>query len=169
MANKSRRAFMGKVLAGTAGVATVASLYAMKRTWDPLPSVMSAGFTTVDLSPLEAGKLSVIKWRGKPVFLLKHPEGIAPNDARDIVAEDGSRYTVVIGLCTHLGCIPEWSGNDNTFKCACHGGVYDIHARETFGPPPRPMDIPPFSIKGSTLTLGEEGPEYKKMMAMQNA
>ena len=169
MANKSRRAFMGKVLAGTAGVATVASLYAMKRTWDPLPSVMSAGFTTVDLSPLEAGKLSVIKWRGKPVFLLKHPEGIAPNDARDIVAEDGSRYTVVIGLCTHLGCIPEWSGSDNTFKCACHGGVYDIHARETFGPPPRPMDIPPFSIKGSTLTLGEEGPEYKKMMAMLNA
>ena len=160
---------MGKVLAGTAGVATVASLYAMKRTWDPLPSVMSAGFTTVDLSPLEAGKLSVIKWRGKPVFLLKHPEGIAPNDARDIVAEDGSRYTVVIGLCTHLGCIPEWSGSDNTFKCACHGGVYDIHARETFGPPPRPMDIPPFSIKGSTLTLGEEGPEYKKMMAMLNA
>ena len=169
MANKSRRAFMGKVLAGTAGVATVASLYAMKRTWDPLPSVMSAGFTTVDLSPLEAGKLSVIKWRGKPVFLLKHPEDIAPNDARDIVAEDGSRYTVVIGLCTHLGCIPEWSGKDNTFKCACHGGVYDIYARETFGPPPRPMDIPPFSIKGSTLTLGEEGPEYKKMMAMQNA
>ena len=169
MANKSRRAFMGKVLAGTAGVATVASLYAMKRTWDPLPSVMSAGFTTVDLSPLEAGKLSVIKWRGKPVFLLKHPQGITPDDARDIVTSDGSRYTDVIGLCTHLGCIPEWSGKDNTFKCACHGGVYDIHARETFGPPPRPMDIPPFSIKGSTLTLGEEGPEYKKMMAMQNA
>ena len=160
---------MGKVLAGTAGIATVASLYAMKRTWDPLPSVMSAGFTTVDLSPLEPGKLSVIKWRGKPVFLLKHPEGIAPNDARDIVAEDGSRYTVVIGLCTHLGCIPEWSGSDNTFKCACHGGVYDIYAQETFGPPPRPMDIPPFSIKGSTLTLGEVGPEYKKMMAMQKA
>ena len=59
---------MGKVLAGTAGVATVASLYAMKRTWDPLPSVMSAGFTTVDLSPLEAGKLSVIKWRGNLFF-----------------------------------------------------------------------------------------------------
>jgi ubiquinol-cytochrome c reductase iron-sulfur subunit len=167
MANKSRRAFMGKVLAGTAGIATVASLYAMKRTWDPLPSVMSAGFTTVDLSPLEAGKLSVIKWRGKPVFLLKHPQGITPDDARDIVTSDGSRYTVVIGLCTHLGCIPEWSGGDNTFKCACHGGEYDIHARETFGPPPRPMDIPPFSIKGSTLTLGEEGPEYKKMIASQ--
>lgn len=165
MANKSRRAFMGKILAGTAGVAAVASLYAMKRTWDPLPSVMSAGFTTVDLSPLEAGKLSIIKWRGKPVFLLKHTADITPDLNRDIVTPDGS-YTVVIGLCTHLGCIPEWKEKEVKFKCACHGGEFDIHARETFGPPPRPMDIPPFSLKGSSIVLGEEGPEFKKMNAV---
>jgi ubiquinol-cytochrome c reductase iron-sulfur subunit len=165
MANKSRRAFMGKILAGTAGVGAVASLYAMKKTWDPLPSVMSAGFTTVDLSPLEVGKLSVIKWRGKPIFLLKHGADIKPNDARDVVTPDG-RYTVVIGLCTHLGCIPEWNNGETKFKCACHGGEYDIYAQETFGPPPRPLDLPPFSIKGSSIVLGEEGPEYKKMMAM---
>ena len=154
---------MGKILAGTAGVATVASLYAMKRTWDPLPSVVSAGFTTIDLSPLEAGKLSIVKWRGKPIFLLKHDSNVAPDDSRDIVTPNG-RYTVVIGLCTHLGCIPEWKEKDNKFKCACHGGEYDIYAKNTFGPPPRPMDIPPFAIKGNSIVLGEEGPEYKAMM-----
>jgi len=165
MADKSRRAFMGKILAGTAGVGAIASLYVMKKTWDPLPSVMSAGFTTVDLSPLEAGKLSIIKWRGKPIFLLKHTDGIALDEARDIVTPDG-RYTVVIGLCTHLGCIPEWKLKESKFKCACHGGEFDMHANETFGPPPRPMDLAPFSQNGSTIILGEEGPEYKKMISM---
>jgi ubiquinol-cytochrome c reductase iron-sulfur subunit len=165
MANQSRRAFMGKVLGATAGVGAVASLYAMKRTWDPLPSVISAGFTTVDLSPLEAGKLSVIKWRGKPVFLLKHTSDIQTDVARDIVIGE-DRYTVVIGLCTHLGCIPEWREGEKIFHCACHGGQYDPHARQTFGPPPRPLDIPPFSINGTSITLGDEGEEYKKMMTM---
>jgi ubiquinol-cytochrome c reductase iron-sulfur subunit len=165
MANQSRRAFMGKVLGATAGVGAVASLYAMKRTWDPLPSVISAGFTTVDLSPLEAGKLSVIKWRGKPVFLLKHTPDIQTDTARDIVIGE-DRYTVVIGLCTHLGCIPEWKEGEKIFHCACHGGQYDPHARQTFGPPPRPLDIPPFSLNGTSLTLGDEGEEYKKMMTM---
>ncbi|EJF07587.1 Ubiquinol - cytochrome c reductase [Thiovulum sp. ES] len=165
MANQSRRAFMGKVLGATAGVGAVASLYAMKRTWDPLPSVISAGFTTVDLSPLEAGKLSIIKWRGKPVFLLKHTPDIQTDTARDIVIGE-DRYTVVIGLCTHLGCIPEWKEGEKIFHCACHGGQYDPHARQTFGPPPRPLDIPPFSLNGTSLTLGDEGEEYKKMMTM---
>jgi len=168
MADKSRRAFMGKILAGTAGVGAVASLYAMKKTWDPLPSVMSAGFTTVDLSPLVAGKLSIIKWRGKPIFLLKHTADITPDDSRDIVTPDG-RFTIVIGLCTHLGCIPEWKKGESKFKCACHGGEYDIHANQTFGPPPRPMDIPPFSQKGSSIVLGEEGVEFKKLTALAQA
>jgi ubiquinol-cytochrome c reductase iron-sulfur subunit len=168
MADKSRRAFMGKVLAGTAGVATVASLYAMKRTWDPLPSVVTAGFTTIDLSPLEAGKLSVVKWRGKPVFLLKHTPDISHDNSRDVVIGD-SRYTIVIGLCTHLGCIPEWRENDQIFHCACHGGQYDAHARQTFGPPPRPLDIPPFALDGQSIILGEEGPEFKVMMAQAKA
>jgi len=162
MADKSRRAFMGNVLAGVAGVGAVASLYAMKKTWDPLPSVVSAGFTTVDMTQLEAGKLEVIKWRGKPVFLLKHSADVKKDPARDVVIGNES-YTVVIGLCTHLGCIPSWQNDKQIFHCACHGGTYDVHAKNTFGPPPRPLDIPPFAIKGTSLTLGEEGPEYKKM------
>jgi ubiquinol-cytochrome c reductase iron-sulfur subunit len=50
------------------------------------------------------------------------------------------------------------------WKCACHGGEFDSSGRQTFGPPPKPFVVPPFSVKGSVLVLGEDGPESKKMI-----
>ncbi|MDN2941394.1 ubiquinol-cytochrome c reductase iron-sulfur subunit, partial [Campylobacter jejuni] len=50
-------------------------------------------------------------------------------------------------------------------KCACHGGEFDTRGKNGFGPPPKPLEIPPFKIDGTKLVLGEEGPEYKKMIA----
>jgi len=164
MHSKSRRAFIGKAFAGVAGIGAVASLVAMKKTWDPLPSALSAGFTIVDLNLAEAGKLNVIKWRGKPVFILKHTKDIKKDEVRDVVI-GSDRYTVVIGLCTHLGCIPSWNPSDKKFKCACHGGEFSASGVQEFGPPPRPLDIPPFNIKGMELVLGEEGEQYKKITA----
>ena len=73
--NVKRRDFLGMALGGVAAVGAVASLYAVKRTWDPLPSVVSAGFTTVDLSGLQEGHLSTVEWRGKPVYILKKQSG----------------------------------------------------------------------------------------------
>ena len=70
MMDESRRGFIGKAFGAVAAVGGIASLIAMKKTWDPLPSVMSAGFTTVDVSGLEPNKLEVVVWRGKPVFIL---------------------------------------------------------------------------------------------------
>jgi ubiquinol-cytochrome c reductase iron-sulfur subunit len=64
-------------------------------------------------------------------------------------------------LCTHLGCIPAWK--KDKWKCACHGGEFNPSAKQVFGPPPRPFDLPPFSVKGTSIVLGEEGPEYKKI------
>jgi len=164
MHSKSRRAFIGKAFAGVAGIGAVASLVAMKKTWDPLPSALSAGFTIVDLNLAEAGKLNVIKWRGKPVFILKHTKDIKKDEVRDVII-GSDRYTVVIGLCTHLGCIPSWNPSDKKFKCACHGGEFSASGVQEFGPPPRPLDIPPFNIKGMELVLGEEGEQYKKITA----
>jgi ubiquinol-cytochrome c reductase iron-sulfur subunit len=164
MTDESRRGFIGKAFGAVAGVGAVASLIAMKKTWDPLPSVMSAGFTTVDVSGLEANKLEIVVWRGKPIFVLKYSPDMKPTDGRSI--KIGSDYfSVMIGLCTHLGCIPAYRSDKKDFKCACHGGEFTADGKQVFGPPPRPLDIPPFKLDGQTLVLGEEGPEYKALVA----
>jgi ubiquinol-cytochrome c reductase iron-sulfur subunit len=152
---------MGMALGGFSGLGGLAALYAMKRSWDPLPSVKAAGFTTVDLSGAQENVLNVEKWRGKPIFILKKSADM-PSDERDVVVGQ-DRYLVAIGLCTHLGCIPAYLPNDKIFHCACHGGEFDASGREIFGPPPSPLVIPPFKIDGTQLVLGEEGPEYIKM------
>lgn len=163
MSNETnRRDFLGMSFAAVAAVGGVASLVGMKQAWDPLPSVLAAGFTTVDLANAEAGKPSTVTWRGKPIFILKKTADMA-KDGRDLVI-GSDHYTVAIGLCTHLGCIPAWKSKDQIWKCACHGGEFDSSGRHQFGPPPRPFDIPPFSVNGTTITLGEKGPESEKMM-----
>lgn len=163
---QSRRDFIGMAFGGVAAVGGVLALGAMKKTWDPLPSVQSAGFVTVDLSPIGDGEMRTLQWRGKPIFILKKTADMKKNEKRDVVAGNKD-YTVIIGLCTHLGCIPSWVPATKQFKCACHGGEFDASGVNTFGPPPRPMDIPPFKIDGEKLVLGEEGPEYKKLVATQ--
>lgn len=166
MADESRRGFISKgaALGAFAGIGAAASLVAMKKTWDPLPSVMTAGFTTVDVSGLKANSLETVVWRGKPVFILKLGADMQPTAGRGVKVGD-AYYYVMIGLCTHLGCIPEYKGAEHMFKCACHGGEYTADGVQTFGPPPRPLDIPPFNIDGTKLVLGEEGEAYKQLVA----
>lgn len=160
---QSRRDFIGMALGGVTAIGGVISLGAMKKSWDPLPSVQSAGFFTVDLSLMNEAEMRTLQWRGKPVFILRKSADMGTNSARDIVMGE-KRFTLVIGLCTHLGCIPSFDAKKKSFICACHGGVFDASGINTFGPPPRPLDIPPFKIVGESLVLGEEGEEYKKMM-----
>ena len=160
---------MGKAFGAVAGVGAIASLFAMKKSWDPLPSVKAAGFTTLDLSAYTENELVTEKWRGKPIFVLKYtPEMIANLDEKQknrIITVGGASYLINLGLCTHLGCIPSYNKTEENFLCACHGGMYGITGEVTKAPPPRGLDIPPFKIEGNTLVLGEEGPEYKKMLA----
>ena len=160
---------MGKAFGAVAGVGAVASLYAMKKTWDPLPSVKAAGFTTLDMSAYEANKLVTEKWRGKPVFVLKQTPDMVEfakkkKELNRLVKIGNDYFMVVIGLCTHLGCIPGYNPDKRSFLCACHGGQYDSTAMVTKAPPPRGLDIPPFKVEGNKLVLGEEGPEYKKLL-----
>jgi ubiquinol-cytochrome c reductase iron-sulfur subunit len=160
---KERRSFLGMALGGFTALGGVAALGAMKRSWDPLPSVKAAGFTTVDLSGAQENVLNVEKWRGKPIFVLKKSKDMKPNDRDVIVGED--RYHVSIGLCTHLGCIPAYVTDVHEFQCACHGGVFDASGEVLKSPPPSPLVIPPFKVDGTKLVLGEEGETYKKMKA----
>ena len=158
--NTNRRDFLGMSFAAVAAVGGAAALAGMKQAWDPLPSVLAGGFTTVDLATMKAGEPETVTWRGKPIFILKKTSDMEPSDRDLVIGSD--RYTVVIGLCTHLGCIPAWK--KTKWKCACHGGEFNPSAKNVFGPPPRPLDLVPFSVKGTTIVLGEDGPEYQKML-----
>lgn len=159
---QGRRDFMGMALGGFTALGGLGALYAMKRSWDPLPSVKAAGFTTIDLSAAQENVLNVEKWRGKPIFILKKSKDMKPDDRDVVIGED--RYHMSIGLCTHLGCIPAYLPEKKMFHCACHGGQFDTSGHQIFGPPPSPLEIPPFKIEGTKLVLGEAGPEYQKML-----
>lgn len=169
MKNSSRRGFMGMAFGAVAGIGAVASLYAMKKSWDPLPSVKAAGFTTLDMSIYEENVLVTEKWRGKPIFVLKLSNAMLEkakakqSDMDRLIKVGDAYYAVSIGLCTHLGCIPAYNPSTEDFLCACHGGMYDLAGDVTKAPPPRGFDIPPFKIDGNRLVLGEAGPEYKAM------
>ena len=162
MSNETnRRDFLGYSFAAVAAVGGAASLVGMKQAWDPLPSVLAAGFTTIDLATagLKPGQPQTFKWRGKPIFVLEKTADMEKFDG-DLVIGD-KRYTLAIGLCTHLGCIPAWK--KDVWKCACHGGEFNANGQQTFGPPPKPLVIPPFKVDGMVLTLGEASDVSKKM------
>ncbi|CCF79910.1 Rieske 2Fe-2S domain-containing protein [Helicobacter bizzozeronii] len=165
MAEIDRRDFLGMALAGVAGVGALASLVAMKKTWDPLPSVVSAGFTTVDVSGMKEGEFSSVAWRGKPVYIIKKKADMKFDAKRDFKVNEGV-FTVGVQICTHLGCIPNFESIDKGFLCPCHGGLFTPDGVNIPGtPPPRPFEIPPFKLEGTKITFGEVGPEYKAMMA----
>lgn len=165
MSNETnRRDFIGYSFAAVAAVGGAAALVGMKQAWDPLPSVLAGGFTTVDLSTIKAGEPETFVWRGKPVFVLKKTSDMDQSKRDLIVGSD--RFIIAIGLCTHLGCIPAWK--KDVWKCACHGGEYNASAKNIFGPPPRPLDVPPFKLEGTKVVLGESSPEYKNCCFCSN-
>ncbi len=158
---KERRDFLGMALGGFTAIGGIAALGAAKKTWDPLPSVKAAGFTVVDLTQMQENQVTIEKWRGKPIFILKKGADMKTNE-RDVVV-DGTRYFVAIGLCTHLGCIPAYYPDQHKFICACHGGQFGTSGEVLKAPPQKPLVIPPFKIDGTKLVLGEEGPEYQEL------
>jgi len=165
-----RRQFItGAGLAAFTGLGAIGALYAAKRSWDPLPSVKAAGFTTIDVSPAKENVLVTEKWRGKPIFILKQSKEMmakaTDNDKKRLIKIADAHYMVCVGLCTHLGCIPGYYPDEKSFLCACHGAMYDSTADVTKAPAPRGLDIPPFRLDGTKLVLGETGPEYEKMLA----
>ena len=134
----NRRDFIGYSFAAVAAVGGAASLYGMKQVWDPLPSVLAGGFTTIDLSALKAGEPGTFTWRGKPIFVLKKTADME-SASRDLTI-GSDRYTVAIGLCTHLGCTPRWLKAEDKYKCPCHGSGYYRDGVNFEGPAPRPME-----------------------------
>jgi ubiquinol-cytochrome c reductase iron-sulfur subunit len=142
----------------------------------------------VDISKLAPGELGVFEWRGKPVWVMKRTppmlEGIQQADARlsdpQSKVPQQPRYAtnefraakpellVLVGVCTHLGCSPQykpatdkaemgadWSGG---FYCPCHGSKFDLAGRVYKGSPaPTNLEVPPYTyVSDSTLLIGED-------------
>ncbi len=167
-AASARRDFQELVAWSTFGVGTLAALWPLVDSMNPSAAVLATAETEVDLAPIEPGQRVTVTWQGKPVFIAHRTEeeialGRADNgaDLRD-PATDAERvvkpeWLVVIGICTHLGCVPlgqrpgsprgEWKG----WFCACHGSAYDTAGRIRKGPAPRNLDLPPYAFVTDTL------------------
>ncbi len=125
--------------------------------------------TEVDVSSLQSGQSMKAMWRGKPVFIRRRtPDEVSA--ARDVVMadlpdpeEDKTRvkdgkdeWLILVGVCTHLGCVPIGeSGDYNGWFCPCHGSQYDTSGRIRKGPAPTNMAVPPYEfLNDTTIKIG---------------
>ncbi|MBX9925598.1 MAG: ubiquinol-cytochrome c reductase iron-sulfur subunit [Hyphomicrobiaceae bacterium] len=168
----NRRDFL--VLAGNtfAAVGGAAMLWPFIHQMNPDAGALALASTEVDLTPVKPGQAITVMWRGKPVFIRNRtPEEIAaaqkvevstlPDRSgsaldKDRVKPGKENWLVLVGVCTHLGCIPKGQslgdskGDYNGWFCPCHGSHYDTSGRIRKGPAPRNMDVPQFAFLTDT-------------------
>ena len=132
-------------------------------TMNPAKDVLALSSTEVDLSPIEEGQSLTVMWRGKPVFIRHRTQEeihIAQNvDINDLLHKTSDdervqdpKWLVVLGICTHLGCVPlgqkigDNKGDYGGWFCPCHGSHYDTSGRIRKGPAPLNLDVPPYAF-----------------------
>lgn len=142
---------------GAVGAASVASPLIAQMA--PDQSVLALSTAEVDLSHIGEGQTITVKWRGKPVFI-KHrtKDEIQREEATDIASlrdpqQDSARvqkpeWLVVLGNCTHLGCVPIKDSGDfkGGWYCPCHGSHYDASGRIRKGPAPANLPVPTYKF-----------------------
>ena len=127
---------------------------------NPSADTLALASIEVNYAKVELGQQIVVKWRGKPVFIRRRTaeeirRAILDDDAdlRD-PATDQSRHKpgqaewlIVIGVCTHLGCVPTFGGGDyGGWFCPCHGSHYDTAGRIRKGPAPLNLELPDYEF-----------------------
>jgi len=140
-------------------------------TWWPAKDVFAAGVVEVDLRPIDEGQNFIVKWRGKPVFVRKRTqEWIAAARKDDALAasfrepqKDVDRtlrpeWLIMIGVCTHLGCIPypdQGVYSNGGYFCPCHGSHYDESGRIRQGPAAGNLPVPEYAfLDDDTVRIG---------------
>jgi ubiquinol-cytochrome c reductase iron-sulfur subunit len=178
---RSRRDFIVIAAQAFAGVGAAAALWPFIAQMNPDASTQAQASTEVDLSPVKEGQSLTVVWRGKPVFirnrppkqvqeakdvkLAELPDAFARNDdlpdsapATDLnrTKKGKENWIVVVGICTHLGCIPKGQalndarGDYGGWFCPCHGSQYDTSGRIRKGPAPRNLEVPPYEFTSDT-------------------
>eukprot|EP00871_Galdieria_phlegrea_P001395 jgi/Galph1/2256/GphlegSOOS_G961.1 len=124
----------------------------------PSADVMAQASTEVKLNDIPEGSTVSVKWRGKPIFIRHRSDADIEKAKRDDEADlrdpepdenrvEDPHWLVVIGICTHLGCIPIADAGDyGGWFCPCHGSHYDISGRIRKGPAPSNLEIPPYKF-----------------------
>ena len=134
---------------------------------NPSADVLALASIEVDLSSLEKGQSMSVLWRGKPLFIrcrtdeeITEAQNTKIEDLKDPETDEvrvkDPRYLVMVGVCTHLGCVPlgEQGEYDGWF-CPCHGSHYDTSGRIRKGPAPSNLEIPPYEFIGdSKIKIG---------------
>ena len=167
-----KRDFLFVTTAGLAIAGGGATLWSLVDTMNPSKDVLALASTEVDLSPIEEGQSLTVMWRGKPIFIRHRTneeiEAASATDVTSLVhkASDESRvknpkWLIVVGVCTHLGCVPlgqkigDSKGDFNGWFCPCHGSHYDISGRIRKGPAPTNMEVPKYEfVNANTIKIG---------------
>ena len=160
----SRRDLIHIAAASVAGGGAVAVAWPFVNQMNPSGDTLALASIEYDLAKVALGQQAVVKWRGKPVFVRhRTPAEIAAavkDDHADLKdpATDASRtkagkqeYLVLVGVCTHLGCVPNFgTGDYGGWFCPCHGSVYDTSGRIRKGPAPNNLAVPDYAFTGPT-------------------
>ncbi len=169
---QTRREFI-YLAAGAIGAVGSASLaWSLVDSMNPAADALALSTTEVNIAPITEGMGVAFMWRGKPVFV-RHRTAKEIEEARSVKQSDlldpetdearvqKAPWLVIVGVCTHLGCIPlgnkptdprgEWGG----YFCPCHGSQYDTSGRVRHGPAPKNLEVPPYKFKTDTnLIIG---------------
>jgi ubiquinol-cytochrome c reductase iron-sulfur subunit len=180
----TRRDFIHIFGAVTAAAGAGAVLWPLIHQMNPDASVLALSTKEVDLSAVPIGQAIKVMWQGKPVFIrhrteaeiteaestplsaLKDDQARNDNLSGSVDAADDNRrvkpeWMILVGVCTHLGCIPlgttqgENRGDYNGWFCPCHGSHYDLAGRIRKGPAPQNLEVPPYEfISDSVVKIG---------------
>ena len=162
-----RRDFIFTASYALGAVGVGATVWPLIDQMNPDASVKALASTEVDISSIERGQSITVLWRGKPVFIrrrteeeiakakevnlkdLKHPE-------KDEDRAKNPEWLVMLGVCTHLGCVPLGDkGEYGGWFCPCHGSHYDTSGRIRKGPAPKNFPIPPYKfLSDNTILIG---------------
>jgi ubiquinol-cytochrome c reductase iron-sulfur subunit len=166
--DESRRDFLYLLTGAMTVIGTAVVIWPLVNSMNPSADVLALASTEVDISPIEEGQAITVTWRGKPVFIrhrtaaeIDEARAVDVADLRDPQSDDDRvekpEWLVMIGICTHLGCIPkgnrvgEPKGEFGGWLCPCHGSHYDTSGRIRKGPAPDNLPIPPYVFLDETV------------------
>ena len=157
--------FTASYTLGAVGVG--AAVWPLIDQMNPDASVKALSSTEVNVSEVQLGQSITVLWRGKPVFIKRRTEEeIAKARQVDLKElkdpekdEDRAKnpeWLVIVGICTHLGCVPLGNKGDyDGWFCPCHGSHYDTSGRIRKGPAPTNLEVPKYEfVDSNTIKIG---------------